>query len=129
MKYFKYFSPFWSKNKTDYYIKKIHLETLNEIQDMLTDKLKYSTRGILDLSFDKNMVTKTLFFQYIKHGVLNFLPSKYVTLLKKVLDDQMYPGYQEEVQELYDFISKLKIEYEVDVMLLREKIKIYRFIG
>jgi hypothetical protein len=129
MKYFRYFSLFWSKNKIDYYIKKTHLETLNEIQDMLTDKLKYSTRDLLDLSFDENMVTKTLFFQYIKHGVLNFLPSKYVDLLKNVLDDQMYPGYEEEVQELYDFISKLKIEYEVDVLLLREKIKIYRFIG
>ena len=129
MNHFKFFSHFWSKNKTDYYIKKFHIETLNEIQDILEDKMKYSTRGIVDLSFDKNMITKKFFFQYIKHGVLDFLPSTYIKLLTRVLDDQMYDGYQNEVQELYDFISKLKSEYELEVKDLRKKIKIYKFIG
>ncbi len=129
MKYIKYFSPFYSKNKKDYYIKKIHIETLIKIKDILTDKLEYQSRGILDLSFDKNIYQKTLFFNYIKYGVLNFLPTKYINILKRVVDDQSYPGYQNEVKELYDFISKLKTDYEVDVKVLREKIKIYPFIG
>ena len=91
--------------------------------------MEYSSIGILDLSFDKNIYQKTLFFNYIKYGVLNFLPPKYINLLKRVVDDQSYPEYQNEVKELYDFISKLKTDYEVDVKVLREKIKIYPFIG
>ena len=52
--------------------------------------------------------------------MLNFLPPEYINLLKRVVDDQSYPEYQNEIKELYDFISKLKTDYEVDVKVLRD---------
>lgn len=125
----RYFSCFWSQNKIHYYTKKIHIDTLGEIQDALKDKMKYSRRGIIDLDFEKDIVRKTLFFEYIKNGVLEFLPPNYITLFIKVLNDQMYPEHHNDIQELYDFISKIKTDYEFDVKELRKKIKIYKIIG